>query len=63
VDHDNSSAGGNGPEEWRCCTNHVRGEKAGKVRGAATPGWMYKMEFGGNLEKTVLINLNTMRWC
>jgi hypothetical protein len=47
VDHDNSSARGNGPEEWRFCTNHVRGEKAGKLRGAATPGLMYKMEMGG----------------
>ena len=47
MDHDNNSARGNGPEEWRCCTNHVRGENAGKLREAATPELMYKMELGG----------------
>jgi hypothetical protein len=46
VYHDNSRARGNGPEEWICCTDHVRGEKAGKLWGAAAPAMMFKMELG-----------------
>jgi len=35
------------------------GGESRKLRGAATPGLMYKMELGKNLEKTVPVLLNT----